>query len=620
MASSVIRTIQPVAIALASTSTFASATLASSVTSASAMVVWNGWNSAGNSAISIPESFGYFSLASPTQVNFTRSLTGVAITGYATVIEWLSGVNSIQAGTIAIPSAAASASASLAIPVGTGAFVIWNGFAPAIATSTSFASAQAGFVLTSGTPSSIAIYSNTSGNPLTGAYTVVDLQATIVSAVQPVSANWNSGQSQPIPINAVAASATMIVWGGNTTNASTLPPWSWYLTQTSSTNVSAVNSRGGAEANSMYLTLVTFQPSVLSANGVQSGILPLSSSPSATAGINTVNPSYAFANFLGVDFSSSVSAPNSGFVGVQLSGGTTLTEFAFGSTTVSGSWQVVEFASGGSGGTSISIQELASLEWNALLVSYEGAWGELGVALGQAEIAGEESTAALGRASKTGGEFTMALGRTDKAGGELTLGLSQPALFGEEFLASLARQDSVWSDWTSLAQIVSSQDAAGVEWKGTLGRAEIAAVEWKASLATAQDTAGMDWGLALDKTDLLGIEWASSLPRTTKAGGEWLVPLRRVDSLPGEFLSATPAQDSLGAEWLSNTLLISSQDAAGGEWGLGLGSPTHLLIEWLASTSSIPPPNRRFLIIPTARGFTILPTTRGFVVATTNRR
>lgn len=298
---SVIKSIQQVSITIAVSSTSNTATLGTSVTAANAMLIYNGATTTVVSTTLYNEAMASITLTNGTTVTATRGLgTAGAVTVRATVVEFISDVNSIQYGTVAIANGTTSNTGTLGTTVGANAFVIWLG---AITTNgaNAFSASQSGITLTNTTTVTASVGASLPSGTVTVSYCVVDLDSTIIAAIQQRTFTTTTNAATVTDtVTSASTTASLIIWGGATiatTGGAIGGAVSHYVQMTGATSVAFTATSATATSRTFYYTVVTFQSAVLNGN-VQRGTVVFSSSTTATGSLGvTVTPAVSFVNW-----------------------------------------------------------------------------------------------------------------------------------------------------------------------------------------------------------------------------------------------------------------------------------------------------------------------------------
>lgn len=339
---SVIKMIQQGTITIASGAASGTYTISPTITDTSkAILVWNGINTANSTTGLDTRDAVRIAITNSSTITATRGASpAFALTVNFTIVEFVSGVNSIQAGTISIASGSGSTNTATISAVGANAFVIYQGFSlPSTLGSTV---PLASVALTNPTTVTATVWASASVTQTVG-YMVVDLDTTIVSAIEQKAVSMTSANaSDTDTITSVTTGNTLLMWGGMTSQAAvaTTGQYSTYLgaaTTVTKTRVGIV-----ATARVVNYTVVSLNPSALNGSVQRSSTFALASQASNTAAISSVDTTKSFVNWSG--FSAAAGNPNVTVPAISLSGATSVqgTLSSSGSATVP--FEVVQFA------------------------------------------------------------------------------------------------------------------------------------------------------------------------------------------------------------------------------------------------------------------------------------
>jgi hypothetical protein len=231
--------------------------------------------------------------------------------------------------------------------VGSNAFVINTGVT-VTNTNGFFAHCVASVSLTNST--TVTANQGTIAVELTLGYMVVDLQSSLVIAVQGITHTWASqtDTSETDTIGGVTSGNSLLIYGGCTSDGST--PCNAILTRldlTNSTTVTLTRSLEGlgfSATVTVSYTVVEFATAALNGS-IQRGDVALSSSTSGTATISNVNTAKSFANYASQSGNGTMDDNGStNFMSLALTNGTTVTANtnSAGSPTIS--YEVIQFA------------------------------------------------------------------------------------------------------------------------------------------------------------------------------------------------------------------------------------------------------------------------------------
>lgn len=257
--SSYIRSIQNGSITIASGSTSNTATI-SSVTTANTWLKYDGVTATSTSNVQSVAT--RITLTNSTTVTATRGASNSdAVTVYFSVVEFSSGVNSIQYGTVAVSAAQTSNTATIS-SVGATSFVGWLGSSSATS-QTSYSRVATSVDLTNSTTVTGHIGLTTSA--MTIGFVVVDLSSDIVSSVQQkTTTDTSNTTSWTDSITAVVPEHTLIQYNGSTISTGTgCNQTCQNVLLTSSTQVTISIAAGSATSKSIYYTVIEFSAGAL---------------------------------------------------------------------------------------------------------------------------------------------------------------------------------------------------------------------------------------------------------------------------------------------------------------------------------------------------------------------
>jgi hypothetical protein len=339
--SSVIKMIQQGSITIASGSASNTYTVSPAISNtANAIIILGGFTTSNNTAAEDRDS-AILVITNSTTITATRGIApAFVVTLNFTIIEFASGVNSIQAGTIAFGTSTASATATIST-VGANAFVLFNGSNDSGSEVSSFM--LAGVTLTNST--TVTAFVNSSATITQNVrYMVVDLDATIVTGVQKFSTSMTSSSaSDTDTLTSVVAANTALMWGGIVTgSAAVFSGTAYNLFLTNATTVTKTRIGINSAARTAYYTAVTFAASALNSSIQRTNsALSMSSASSATWTITSVNTAKAFVNWNG--FSATSASPNVVEPSITLASATTVTAAINSSGSSNPSAEVIEF-------------------------------------------------------------------------------------------------------------------------------------------------------------------------------------------------------------------------------------------------------------------------------------
>lgn len=330
---SVIQSIQKGSITLTGGNLTGTATI-TSVNTSNAILIWNGVTTSGASQNATQQWASRIALTNGTTVTATRENSTNITTVKFTVIEFASGVNSIQAGTIAIGVGATSNTATISA-VGANAFVIWLGASTAV-TSLAYDVTQAPLVLTNSTTvTANCVLAST----MTVSYMVVDLDSTIIDTVQARAlTNATASTSYTDTITSIDTTRTLLIYNGML--GSTLGIGNTALTNvlTNATTVTLTRVSNSAVTRTSYYTVVQFKAAVV--NSLQRGTIAQAAATSGTATITSVTTTKAFVNWAN---ESANGNHNTVLTGLALTNATTVTSDTNTAGSPTTAYEVLEF-------------------------------------------------------------------------------------------------------------------------------------------------------------------------------------------------------------------------------------------------------------------------------------
>jgi hypothetical protein len=336
---SVIKMIQPGSCTINTAASTCTYTISPSITTtANAILIWNGTNSSDTAAQDNRDA-ATIAITNATTITATRG-TAVAFTLQVnfTIVEFASGVNSIQAGTIAIASGGGSSNTATISSVGANAFVLFQGCSAPSSLSNSFI--PCGVTLTNATTVTAVVGASASVTQTVG-YMVADLGSSIVSAVQQEATSMTSGStSDTDTITSVTVGNVLLMYGGYSSQVAQTYPGAYRTALTNGTTVTKTRAGSNASARTVYYTAVSFAASALNGS-VQRGTIALSSQTSNTATITSITTAKSFVNW--GNFSAAAGNGNAVLPTLVLTNSTTVTAAVntAGSPTVS--YEVMQF-------------------------------------------------------------------------------------------------------------------------------------------------------------------------------------------------------------------------------------------------------------------------------------
>lgn len=304
---SVIRMIQAGTATVASGATSGTYTISPAITTlGNAMLVWNG-ETTNDTGGSDQRTSLILTLTNTTTVTVTRGVNvAFSATVSFTIVEFASGVNSIQAGTISVATTNASNTASISA-VGANAFVLYQGYNNTGSTTANLP--QSGVTLTNST--TVTAFVQTSATiTQTVRYMVVDLDTTVVTSAQHFSAAMTSANtSDTDTITSVTANNSSLMWGGAVQLAGSLAnAYNTFLTN--GTTVTKTRTGIGVTSRTVYYAVVNWASSALNGNVQRtSSALAISSATSATWTLgSSVSTAKSFVNYNGFSAPSGTNA------------------------------------------------------------------------------------------------------------------------------------------------------------------------------------------------------------------------------------------------------------------------------------------------------------------------
>lgn len=336
---SVIKSIQKGSITIGAAASSNTATI-SAVTTANTVLIYDGAQCGQTNQTSGLDAAVRISLTNSTTVTATRGGTSSSVTVNFTVVEFASGVNSVQAGTIAIVGAATSNTATISA-VGANAFVMWLGSSTATA-NVDTGDLQGSVTLTNTTTVTARCEANVA---LTIGYMVADLDSTIVNTVQAravVHADTSSTKTDTI--TSVTPGNTLLFYNGlDDIGGHAAANGAYTLALTNGTTVTLAKNGTANSGDTIRYTVVQFASACLN-GGLQRGTIALSAASSGTATISSIDPSLSFVNWgnwLGANANFNVTTPT-----LTLTNPTTVTAALNSAGTVTVAYEVIQFASG----------------------------------------------------------------------------------------------------------------------------------------------------------------------------------------------------------------------------------------------------------------------------------
>lgn len=361
---SVIKSIQQVSVTLSSVVISTTATLVIPVDTTKSIIIPNGMTSSDANSNTFQRNTILWQLTSSNIVTASRSSATPFITGDITVIEFNSGVNSIQNGTIGLTTASALSSSwytqTAAISgVSSNAFIIYQGMTSQ-PTALSAGSAVAMVNLVSSIQVQALGVSLGAGASEVVGYMVADLDSTIVSGIQELLFQSTTVPStitnDTFTITAVATNLTLLIDGGHSLGSGAgvnATGQTQELVDATTVRWSGSQSSGvGNIIRGRACTVVTFNSAVVN-SAVQRGVITITAGTTATTttlGTQVVS-SYAFVNCVAaLNCKSTLSLPRNTLATLVLtSGGSAVTATLNSSTGATDqliSYEVLELSAG----------------------------------------------------------------------------------------------------------------------------------------------------------------------------------------------------------------------------------------------------------------------------------
>lgn len=332
---SVIQSIQKGTITIAAGLTSNTATISSVITGKS-MLVYEGLSTTNNASTRYDRLVARIELTNGTTVTATRGVVTGDVTVSYTVVEFASGVNSIQSGSIVIAATTNTATISA---VGANAFVLWLG-ATTAANPSNYTTSQGAVELTNSTTvtATCAV-----GGALTVNYMVVDLDSTIVTSVQKIArVDTSASTSFTSTISSVVQNNALVFYNGFVTApGGTLDNNAFTGALTAATTVTFTRFGTGIASKTLYATVVEFAATALN-SAVQRGTIALAAStstpPAIISSVVTGKSFVNWGNFLATNVTPDVALPR-----LDLTNATTVTMTVNTAGSPTGAYEVIEF-------------------------------------------------------------------------------------------------------------------------------------------------------------------------------------------------------------------------------------------------------------------------------------
>lgn len=335
---SVISRIQSGTITIAAASSSNTATI-TSVDTTKSIIIYEGRQPTSTGSANTNRSAARIALTNATTVTATRQNTNDAVTVAFTVVEFASGVNSIQSGTIAIAGAATSNTATISA-VGANAFVLWLGGSTAV-TGLTWTTTECSAELTNSTTVTARCQTN---EAMTIGYMVADLDTTIVSAIEQRAVTNTSGNAAfTDTITSVDTNKAVLFYNGAIVPATSSTVTSFactvVLTNATTTTITRIGTNTGSQT--INYTVVTFATAALNGN-IQRGTITLSAQTSNTATISSVDTAKSFVNY--GNFRVTAANDNTDIPTLTLTNGTTVTAAVNAAGSPIAAFEVIQFA------------------------------------------------------------------------------------------------------------------------------------------------------------------------------------------------------------------------------------------------------------------------------------
>ncbi len=337
-ATSIIVSITPISITIASGSTSNTQTITAVNTSNAALFYQGQTNSANDTNTN---AWAHLVLTNGTTVTATRNAsTTTTVTVKGTVVEFTSAaIQSIQAGTITM-TAVGSNTATISSVTTANSICIFLG-QTATSNNTTLTNASSGVVLTNATTVT-ANRGNTAGNA-TVSFMIVEFKAAVLNNIQPFAKTLTtSSLSDTQTITSVNTANTLLVWGGDYSQVSAVISALYEVVLTNSTTLTFTRTGTSSTTKTINVTVLEFASSIL--NSMQRGTTS-NASTSATATITAVNTAKAFSNYVGFNTNAAANNYIETNSTVELTNSTTVTsrKASAGTSTSITSWEVPEF-------------------------------------------------------------------------------------------------------------------------------------------------------------------------------------------------------------------------------------------------------------------------------------
>lgn len=297
---SVIKMIQAGTVTVASGGTTGTYTISPTITTlGNAMVVWNGETNNDTSGLD-GRTAVTLTLTNTSTVTATRVGTGAFSATIAfTIVEFASGVNSIQQGSISIAPAGTGSNTATISTVGANAFVLYEGMNVSGNTTATW---PQGAVTLTNTTTVTAFVQVSATITQSVRYMVVDLDSTIVTSAQHLAvAMTSSNTSDTDTITSVTAANSSLMWGGVVMLAATTGTDAYSTFLTNGTTVTKTRTGLSVVSRTVYYAAVNWASAALNGSVQRTNsALAIAASTSAvwTLG-SSVNAAKSFVNYNG---------------------------------------------------------------------------------------------------------------------------------------------------------------------------------------------------------------------------------------------------------------------------------------------------------------------------------
>ena len=251
---------------------------------ANTILIWNGENTSNSSAVNDVRDSATITVTNTTTITAARTTSpAYTLAVNFTLIEFSSGVNSVQAGDITIAAGGGATNTATISTVGANAFVLYQGCRFSI--SVGNAQPICAVALTNTTTVTATVDANASATQIVR-YMVADLGTAIVTAVQPQAASMSAtGTSGTDTITSVTTGNAILVYGGVSralSGTATFASQNYENVLTNATTVTKTRSGTGTNARTDFYTVVSLAASALNGS-VQHSTVALSAQTSNTS-------------------------------------------------------------------------------------------------------------------------------------------------------------------------------------------------------------------------------------------------------------------------------------------------------------------------------------------------